>query len=59
MSIFSALGYNGPIRVMFNNMPEGSRSSALTEKVQLGTASLTHVGRYMLDDSDSQLPSIK
>ena len=59
MSIFSALGYNGPIRVMFNNMPEGSRSSALREKVQLGTASLTHVGRYMLDDSDSRLPSIK
>ena len=48
-----------PIRVMFNNMPEGSRSSALREKVQLGTASLTHVGRYMLDDSDSQWPSIK
>ena len=48
-----------PIRVMFNNMPEGSRSSALREKVQLGTASLTHVGRYMLDDSDSRLPSIK
>ena len=35
MSIFSALRYNGPIRVMFNNMPEGSRSSALREKVQL------------------------
>ena len=55
MSIFSALRYNGPIRVM----PGGSRSSALREKIQLGTASLTHVGRYMLDDSDSQWPSIK
>ena len=40
-------------------MPEGSRSSALTEEVQLGTASLTRVGRYMLDDSDSQWPLIK
>ena len=59
MSIFSALTYNGPIRVMFNSMPKGSRSSALREKIQLGTASLTHVGRYMLDDSDSQLPSMK